>query len=101
MANIQQTQFKNAQVLVNVDDLTGIFREIVREELLSAKEQELEDRLLSPDETCKLFKPAISLPTLQSYFKKGLIRKHYIGGRTWYKYSELMEDIKHIKRYQS
>jgi hypothetical protein len=93
------TDIKNAQVLVPLQDLTNIFRDVVREELNAKNEKELQDKFLSPEETCNLFSPAITKPTLESYSQKNLLKKYYLGGRTWYKYSELVDAMKQIKKF--
>jgi hypothetical protein len=59
-----------------------------------------EEKLLSPMETVKLFDPPISKQTLHNWQRKGLLRKHYIGGRTFYKRSEVLEAAKSLKKYQ-
>lgn len=76
-----------------------VLRELVREELNAKNERELQEKFLSPEETCKLFKPAISKPTLEAYAQKDLLKKHYLGGRTWFKYGEVVEAMKQIKKY--
>jgi hypothetical protein len=64
-----------------------------------SQEQKAEAELLSPAEVCKLFSPAISKPTLESYAEKGLLKKYYLEGRTWYKRGEVLASLKEIKRY--
>jgi hypothetical protein len=90
---------KNAQVLVPVQELADMFRAIVREELQAIKDEELKEKLLSPEETCNLFKPAITKPTLESYAQKGVLKKYHLGGRTWFKYAEVMESMKVIRKF--
>ncbi len=65
----------------------------------SFKEQELQEKLLSPEETCNLFKPKLTKPTLETYAEKGYVTKYHLGGRTWYKYSEVIEALKTLRRY--
>jgi neutral trehalase len=74
-------------------------QDAVYQALKKFKEEDVKDKLLSPEETCKLFTPAISIPTLNSYCKKGLIKKYYLQGRTWYKYSEILETLQTTQRY--
>lgn len=97
---MNKNEHGNTTLLTDVSELTETFRQIIREELSAKNEQEKADRMLSPEETCKLFSPAISLPTLAKYAKKGLLKKYYLGGRTWYRYGETIESIQNIKRYQ-
>lgn len=90
---------QNAAVLVSLQDIAPFIQGIVREEVRNKAHEELQERLLSPEETCKLFTPAISKPTLESYYEKGYFQKYYLEGRTWYKYSEVMAALKSIKKY--
>lgn len=63
--------------------------------------QEQGEKLLSPAETCLLFQPKISLPTLNRWTKAGYIIMYRIGGRTWYKYSEIFNAAKELKLYKA
>lgn len=85
--------------LVPIDQLAGLLQSIIRQEVRAKQEEELQEKLLSPKEVCKLFQPNISLVTLNSWSDKGLLTKHYIGGRTYYKYSEVVSSLKSIKKY--
>lgn len=91
-------------IVTTGSDLIGILSTfitpIIHNSIRSIKQEELQEKLLSPEETCKLFTPAISIPTLNSYYKKGYLEKYYLEGRTWYKYSEVMAALKSIKRYE-
>ncbi len=73
-------------------------REVVKEEISRNSIAELTEKFLSPEETCKLFQPAITKPTLESYSQQSLLRKYYLGGRTWYKYSEILQALEKIKQ---
>lgn len=96
---MKNNSFRNAQILIPVEELTEIFRDLIREEIHAKNEKELKEKLLSPEETCKLFSPAITKPTLESYSQKELLKKYSLGGRTWFKYHEVMEAVKEIKRF--
>ena len=91
---------QNITVSIPLHELKEFFQGIVREEVRNKNYEELQEKLLSPEETCKLFSPAISKPTLESYYDKGHFQKYYLEGRTWYKYSEVMAALKSIKRYE-
>lgn len=91
------------QVLLTQVSLSDIYegiRQIIKEEILADKIALLQDTLLSPAETCKLFKPPISKVTLTSWTKKGLLLDHPISGRIFYKYSEVMAAGKHLTKYK-
>ena len=90
---------QNTVTFIQVDQLITLIQSALRLEIRDKQEVELQDKLLSPRETCKLFNPKISLVTLESWTKKDLLIKHYIGGRTYYKYSQVMESLKTLKRY--
>ncbi len=92
---------KETQVFIpqSIEDLTEKFRGIIREELAAKSEKDLLEKYLSPEETCNLFQPAITKPTLESYSKKRLLKKYYLGGRTWFKYSEVIAAAKEIKKF--
>ncbi|MEJ7740436.1 MAG: helix-turn-helix domain-containing protein [Chitinophagaceae bacterium] len=74
-------------------------RNSIRAELLSKLKEELEEKLLSPSETCKLFQPNISKVTLHKWTREGRIQEHRIGGRVYYKYSEVMNSLQTLKKY--
>ena len=61
--------------------------------------QEKEEKFLSPAEVCKIFVPAISKTTLAAWTKQGLLTEYRIGGRVYYKMSEVVNGRKTISRY--
>ena len=63
--------------------------------------QEKEEKFLSPAEVCKKFIPAISKTTLASWTKQGLLTEHRIGGRVYYKMSEVFKSVKILKTYKT
>ncbi len=67
--------------------LNGV-REMLSEFIL---ESNSEDKLLTRKEVAKLL--SISLPTLRSYVKRGLLKEHRIGARVLYKKSEVIESF--------
>lgn len=85
---------------VPLDTLLQSFREIIREEIKSEQTNNLDRKLLSPAEACNIFQPKISKVTLSSWTRQGLIQEHRIGGRVYYKYSELIESLKTLKKYK-
>jgi hypothetical protein len=85
---------------IPIDQLKAIIQEVVRNEIRSHQVEEVQERMMSSKETCKLFYPAISAMTLYTWTKKGYLQKHLIGGRIFYKYSEVISAMKQIKRYR-
>lgn len=85
---------------MSLEELSAILKKVVREELQASQKADQAEKFLSPEETCNLFQPKISKPTLESWQKRGFAIKYYIGGRTYYKYGEILESIKHISKYK-
>lgn len=79
-----------------VENIVPAIREEIRQQLLSDQQE----KFLSPAETCKLFKPAISKVTLSAWTKEGRLNDYRISGRVYYKYSEITEAVKHLSRYK-
>lgn len=84
---------------VPLNDLIQEFRNIVREEI-NTKQQREDETLISADKACKIFDPAISRPTLQSWVDLSLIKSYRISGRVWFKHSEVIAAVKEIKKYR-
>lgn len=74
-------------------------REIVRDEINKKQAGEFQNKMLSVEEARKLFNPAVSKQTLSKWSKEGLVPAHRIGGRIYYKHSELTEAAKKIRLY--
>lgn len=93
----------NNTVLVQVplQTLYSEIKDIIRAELLAQRKEEVKDLLLSGAEACKLFQPGISKVTLTSWCDQGLIPSHRIGGRVYYKYSEIMDSLTTLKKYKN
>ncbi len=60
-----------------------------------------QERLLSATEACKLFVPAISRLTLIRWTKADYLREHRIGGRVYYKQSEVIDGATHLEKYKN
>jgi hypothetical protein len=92
----------NEQVLlcpIPLEELEARFQRIVKEEINKKDQEATLERLLSPEETRKLFAPPVSKVTLHHWAKQGRIKQHRIGGRVFYKYSEVLDSLVHLKRY--
>jgi len=85
---------------VPVDSLLKQLRQIVKEEIRAEHTQMEGEKLFSPSEACKVFHPAISKPTLASWTAAGFLKRYDIGGRVYYRYSEIIEATKTMKRYK-
>ena len=83
---------------ISADQLADIIKPLIVDAIREVL-QEKEEKLLSPAEVCKKFEPAISKTTLASWTKQGLFTEYRIGGRVYYKMSEVIEGRKTINRY--
>ena len=72
----------------------------IESRIKEALAHEAGERLLSPAETCKVFKPAITKQTLANWTTEGRLIMYRIGGRTFYKQSEIIAAAGTLKRYQ-
>ncbi len=81
-------------------DLIELFRPMIQAELHQIKDNK-EERLISPAEVCKLFNPSISKPTLKAWTAKGLLQDHRLGGRVFYKQSEILNSLQTLKKYKA
>lgn len=85
---------------VPLAELLSGMRQIVKDELQSKQRHELEEKLLSPAEAVKLFQPKISTVTLSAWTKAGHLKSYRIGGRVYYKLSEVLSSLTTLKRYK-
>ena len=69
---------------ITLDELVDQFRTVVKEELGNRQQEAIGERFLSPSETCKMFQPSISKPTLSSWVKSERLTEHRIGSRVFF-----------------
>ena len=69
-------------------------RSIIREELSFLNAKEPAQRFLSRQEVAELLK--ISLPTLNEYTRKGIIKGSRVGSRVLYDEAQIRESVKGI-----
>ncbi|GAA4327936.1 hypothetical protein [Flaviaesturariibacter amylovorans] len=93
------TPTPNPVVFVPIEDLQAIIDTCVQKAIREKQQEELMEKFLSPEETRKLFVPAVSLVTLNDWANKGYINRHRLGGRVWYKYGEIIESAKTLKKF--
>lgn len=86
----------NSIILSNVSEeqLFDKFRGIVREELKNLQPAKPELKYLTRKEVSKLLK--ISLPTLNEYTLKGVIKGFRVGSRVLYSENEILQATKEI-----
>ena len=85
---------------ISLPELESKIQAIVIDALLQNRKADIEEKLLSPSETCKLFQPAISKVTLTAWTNAGRMTRYDLGGRVYYRYSEVIEAAKSLKRYK-
>ena len=83
---------------IPVADLMAQMRDIVRDELRQQQRADQSEKLLTPKETADLLR--VSVVTIWQWEKQGRIVKHSMGGRTYFKYGELMASIETLNRYR-
>jgi hypothetical protein len=93
MDNIILTQISMESLLIQIK---GIVESAIKED----KIYQFDEKLISPAEACKIFEPAISLPTLNSWTKNGWLVSKRIGGRVFYSKKQILEAGKTFKRYK-
>lgn len=81
-------------------EFLAAIRQIIREELINAASQDDKEKFLSMDEARKLFQPVISRGTLYNWMNADYIESYMIGGKRCFKYSELIEAAKKLKKHQ-
>jgi hypothetical protein len=84
---------------IPLEELEARFQKIIQEEISKKDQEATLEKLLSPEETRKLFSPAVSKVTLHHWAKQGRIKQHRLGGRVFYKYSEVLDSLVHLKKY--
>jgi excisionase family DNA binding protein len=91
---------ENTMILtpVPIADLMAQIRGLVRDELQQQQRNDLAEKLMTPQETADLLR--VSLVTIYSWVKDGRLTKHSMGGRTYFKYSELMASLDTLQRYK-
>ena len=78
--------------------LEALFNKVMEANRQERKEL-VEEKLLTAKEVAQLF--SVSTVTISSWVSKGLLTKYTIGGRNKFKYSEVMDSLKTLKRYGS
>ena len=82
---------------IPLDEMLACIRSVVKSEIELSQKTVQEEKLYTPDEICALLK--ISRVTLWNYQNSGKITAHRVGRKVYYKYSEIMGALKHLKKY--
>ena len=84
---------------IPLEELVAQFQKVLNEEITKKNQETTLERLLSPEETRKMFAPPVSKVTLHHWAKQGRIKQHRLGGRVFYKYSEVLDSLVHLKKF--
>ena len=93
---------KNSIILqeLSVEELQELIGSTVKINLAELQKEltskEFTEELLTREETCKFLK--IDSSTLWSWTNKGKVKAYGIGSRRYYKRSELIESLTHLKK---
>jgi hypothetical protein len=85
---------------ISSEQLIELLRPMIRDEVRRVFSEQ-EEKLISPKEACKLFKPAITKATLTSWTEKGWLQEHRIGGRVYYLQSEILASTLKLGKYRN
>ena len=77
--------------------LSPQLRSIVKEEISQSALKEAEEKYISEKEARKIL--PVTPPTFRAYRSQGLFPSYRVGGRIFYKPSEIMEAAKRIRKY--
>lgn len=90
----------NEKMLVTLteQDLRRIIKDVISE-ATNQEQQPQSDEFLSIAAAVKLFNPAISKVTLHRWKKEGVIPAYRMGGRIYYKRSEIMLAAQSVRKY--
>jgi excisionase family DNA binding protein len=84
-------------ISITLDELKNLIKEAVREEL-EAREQKEDEKMLSVSEVSTLF--GVTKATVYNWTTEGKLSKYKVGGKVFWKYSEVMEAAKQLKKYK-
>jgi hypothetical protein len=100
MKTFQDNQLLMTMQLVSFEEvLESKLRTIIREEYEKMQKRH-EEKLLTAKQACQMFQPAITTVTLNSWTKKGLIQKHYIGRRPFFKSTDIINAATTLTKYK-
>ena len=85
---------------ISLQELVASIRAGLKEDIIAAMGAPAE-KLLCPADACKLFSPHISRVTLRKWTDDGLLQSQKIGGRVYYRQSEIVEAGSRLKKYKA
>lgn len=87
-------------VVINTDDLEKLIESTMEKVVNRKQQKEDQEKLISPEEARAVFSPKISLVTLHAWTNAGRLKKYKIGGRRYYRRSEIIEAAKIFRQYK-
>jgi len=96
----ERVQFIDPIQFVSVRDLLPTLKPLIEDVIQETLKRDLKEKLLSIEETRNLFSPKISRPTLQSLTGKGILKRYSLGGKWYYKYSEVISAATSYTKYR-
>ena len=85
---------------ITLDELVDQLRTVIKQELSSKQNEAMAEKFLSPAEVCEMFQPKISKVSLSAWTKAGKLTANRLGGRVFYRYSEIIQAVTHLKKYK-
>lgn len=85
---------------VPVDDLIERITASVVEKICRDQPNTYDEQLISGDKARIVFDPEISRQTLSNWTRDGQIKSYRIGGRVFFKRSEIISAAKEMKKYK-
>lgn len=83
-----------------LDIISDLVSEKVVKRIEALKQKEISEKLISRSEARKVFQPQISTVTLDKWTREGRLQSHRLGGRVFYKLSELLNSVQTLKKYK-
>jgi arsenate reductase-like glutaredoxin family protein len=81
------------------DEFRVLLRDVL-DDYKSLEKTESEEKLISAAEAAKLFQPPVSVQTIRSWARQGLLKVHYQGRLMFFKKSEILSASKTISKYK-
>jgi hypothetical protein len=91
--------FQGLPIDIFWERMAELIRREAEDACKAAQLQLQQEKFLSPTETCSLFQPKISKSTLNAWTSKGILKSYRLGGKVFYKLSEILESLSSVKRY--
>jgi hypothetical protein len=84
-------------LVLSPTEFSELLRSVIREELTIYFDAKQATELLSPAQAAELFSPKISIQTLTNFVRRGVLTKHRIGRRTFFKRADILGAIQTSK----